>query len=399
MKALEFARRPARFAAARAAGELIPGLGASIGPIRLRDMDIPDRPGDDWQLVHTHLSGICGSDLATIDGRTSRWFEPVVSFPFVPGHEVVGTIESGERVVLQPVLSCATRDIDPPCRPCSEGLVGNCENVGFGSLEPGIQTGSCCDTGGGWSETFWAHPTQLHPVPDDLDDRAAVMVEPTACAIHAVLASAVADGETVIVIGAGTLGLTCIAALDRFTDAQIVAVAKYPEQRRRADDLGAHVVIAPDEVRRAVRRITGSNAVGGGEITRVAGGADVVIDCVGSASSIGDAIDVTRPRGRITLVGMPGQVRVDLAGLWQREISLTGAYTYGAERLSGERVEHTFSMAFDLVASAGLGALVSATYPLSRYVDALEHAANAGDRGAIKIAFDPRRSPTHRTET
>ena len=93
---------------------------------------------------------------------------------------------------------------------------------------------------------------------------------------------------------------------------------------------------------------------------------------------------------------MPGNVSLDLTGLWHREIELVGAYAYGTEQLpevdgtTGSRRARTFDLAFDLVRSADLGRLVSATYPLSRYRDAIEHAAAAGPRGAVKVAFDLR---------
>jgi NADPH:quinone reductase-like Zn-dependent oxidoreductase len=90
------------------------------------------------------------------------------------------------------------------------------------------------------------------------------------------------------------------------------------------------------------------------------------------------------------MVGMPGHVEVDLTGLWQREITLVGAYAYGTETLAGGSTRRTFDLAFELVASAQLGRLVSATYPLSRYPEAVAHAAAAGPRGAVKIAFDLR---------
>jgi threonine dehydrogenase-like Zn-dependent dehydrogenase len=115
-------------------------------------------------------------------------------------------------------------------------------------------------------------------------------------------------------------------------------------------------------------------------------GAEVVFDCVGSASSIDDALAIVRPREQVVLVGMPGRVAVDLTGLWHKEIRLVGAYAYGQES-TGER---TFDLAFDLVAGAGLGRLVSATYSLDRYRDAIDHAANAGARGAVKVVFDLR---------
>ena len=90
MKALVFERNLPRFAASRVASLLGSGRGAGIGPLQLLDAEPPELPGDDWFHLRPLLSGICGSDLATLDGRSSRYFEDMVSFPFVPGHEVVG---------------------------------------------------------------------------------------------------------------------------------------------------------------------------------------------------------------------------------------------------------------------------------------------------------------------
>ncbi|HCW01560.1 MAG: zinc-binding dehydrogenase [Acidimicrobiales bacterium] len=400
MKALQFRRNLPRYAAARVAGSITPGRGASAGPLKLVDLDTSRTPGPDWVRVRPRLSGICGSDLATVDGRSARYFEPLVSFPFVPGHEVVGDLDNGSRVVLEPVLGCVSRNLDPTCTPCAEGHLGNCEHTSFGDLGPGIQIGSCHDTGGGWSTAFNAHPSQLHPVPETLDDEAAVMVEPTACGVHAALMAEVPEGGVVAVLGAGTLGLVTLAALRAHaTPGTVVATARYPEQRRQAAALGADQVVAPDEIRRAVRRITGSRAIGApglgetpteGLVDRLTGGADVVIDCVGSSSSLTDALAIVRPRGRIVLVGMPAEVSLELTPLWHREITLVGAYTYGTETLPDGTERRTFDLAADLVGAASLGSLVSATYPLARYRDALEHAASAGRRGATKIAFDLR---------
>jgi len=400
MKALQFRRNLPRYAAARVAGSITPGRGASAGPLKLVDLDTSRTPGPDWVRVRPRLSGICGSDLATVDGRSARYFEPLVSFPFVPGHEVVGDLDNGSRVVLEPVLGCVSRNLDPTCTPCAEGHLGNCEHTSFGDLGPGIQIGSCHDTGGGWSTAFNAHPSQLHPVPETLDDEAAVMVEPTACGVHAALMAEVPEGGVVAVLGAGTLGLVTLAALRAHaTPGTVVATARYPEQRRQAAALGADQVVAPDEIRRAVRRVTGSRAIGApglgetpteGLVDRLTGGADVVIDCVGSSSSLTDALAIVRPRGRIVLVGMPAEVSLELTPLWHREITLVGAYTYGTETLPDGTERRTFDLAADLVGAASLGSLVSATYPLARYRDALEHAASAGRRGATKIAFDLR---------
>ena len=176
-----------------------------------------------------------------------------------------------------------------------------------------------------------AHESQLHAVPDDLDDDAAVMVEPTACAVHAALRAGVAEGDVVVVLGAGTLGLLSVAALRRLTGAgTIVAAAKHPEQRRLAADLGADTVCEPDEMPRLVRRLTGSMAYG----TQLTGGADGVLDCVGSDASIQQSLAVVKPRGRVTLVGMPAVVKLNLTTLWHRETELAGAYAYGTETLA-----------------------------------------------------------------
>ena len=136
MSTLLFERSLPRFAAARVVSSFGSGRGAGVGPLRLVERDAPVAPAAGWVHVDPILSGICGSDLATLDGRSSRYFEDIVSFPFVPGHEVVGTLTedatgaegtvlcAGSRVVLQPVLGCAARGIEPPCPACQAGQVG-----------------------------------------------------------------------------------------------------------------------------------------------------------------------------------------------------------------------------------------------------------------------------------
>ena len=84
MEALVFERKPVRYVAAAAASRVVPGAGGGVGPLRLRDIDPPELPGPEWHTIRPRLTGICGSDLATVEGRSSRYFEPLVSFPFVP---------------------------------------------------------------------------------------------------------------------------------------------------------------------------------------------------------------------------------------------------------------------------------------------------------------------------
>ena len=375
MKALQFERKVAKFAAGALAGRIVPGRGAKHGPLHLDDIDAPSLPAAGWVRLRPRLAGICGSDLATIDSASSRYFEPIVSFPFVMGHEVVGDLDDGSRAVLIPVLHCATRGIEPACGACAVGRINLCERIAFGHLEPGLQSGFCESTGGGWSLAMVAHESQLLRIPADLSDEAAVLVEPMACAVHAAQAIATDD---IAFIGAGALGLLTMAATRALRpNAHIVATAKYSEQRALAKSLGADRVVAPDELVRAIRSETASLVVG----VYLTSGVDTVVDCVGSASSLTDALRVVGPGGSVLVVGMPGHTHLDLTPLWHRETSLRGCYAY---------VRDDFDTALELVQRLDLGRLVSATYPLHRYEEAIEHAANAGPRGAVKIAFDMR---------
>jgi hypothetical protein len=212
--------------------------------------------------------------------------------------------------------------------------------------------------------------------------------------VHGALAARVDTDDTVVVLGTGTLGLLTLAALRQFTPAgAVVAVAKHPVQRELALALGATTVVEPAELKRAVRRSTGSLALGDGHIDRLTGGADVVIDCVGSETSLADSLAVVRPGGRITMVGMPGHVHVDLTGLWQRRRSLAGAYAYGTEVVAdptgnaahppGPHVRPRF----ELVEAADLAA--SSAPPIPRPL----HRRGGPRRrrpAAVKIAFDLR---------
>lgn len=382
VKALVFERQEARYAAASVASSIRPGSGAGVGPLHLADIDAPDLPSDDWSRIRPILTGICGSDLSTIDGHSSAYFDGLVSFPFVPGHEVVGRTAEGTRVVLEPVLGPASRG------EASGGeSPGDAPDYGYllaGSIGDGIQVGFCSGTGGGWGEEFVAHSSQLHTVPDEMSDETAVMLEPAAGGVHAA-ARAQIDGGLVIVLGAGTMGLVTIAAIRAYTNAEtIVAVAKYPVQKKFAAELGADVVVSPSETARAVRRITGCRMIG----DNLAGGADVTIDAIGNSASIQQAIGITRPRGRVMMVGMPGKVNIDLTALWHRETELVGAYTYGTDVWPDGTTVGSFERAVELAESADLGQLVSAKYPLDRYKDAIAHAAQAGQRGSIKVVFE-----------
>jgi threonine dehydrogenase-like Zn-dependent dehydrogenase len=395
--ALELFRSVPRYVAARAVGERLPGLLAGpLAPLRLVNREEPAVSGEGWARVRPRLSGICGSDLATISGRTSFYFSPLVSMPFVPGHEVVGELlddvdglSAGTRVVLDPVLSCAARGLEP-CSSCADGQTGRCDRITVGHVAPGLQTGYCADTGGGWGALLVAHRSQLHPVPDPIADTRAVLVEPLACAIHAALRARPEPGARVLVVGAGTLGLLTLLALRAFTGAgTVTVVAKHGRQRELATRFGATEVVDPSGAVGALRRSSRALRLKperGREF--LLGGVDVAIDCVGSRSSLELALRTARAGGRLVLAGLP-TAGVDLTPLWFRELDIVGAYTSGVERVNGQE-RHTFDLALELAADAPLEGFVGATYPLSRWRQAIDHALDAGRLGTFKVAFDPR---------
>jgi threonine dehydrogenase-like Zn-dependent dehydrogenase len=397
MIALELFRSIPRYVAAKTVSRRLPGLLAGpVAPLRLVNRDEPVTPGEGWARVRPRLAGICGSDLATISGQASFYFSPLISMPFVPGHEVVGELfdeldgmPAGTRVVLEPVLSCAARGLEP-CVSCAAGMTSRCDRITVGHVAPGLQTGYCSDTGGGWGGMLVAHRSQLHPVPDHVTDTKAVLIEPLACAIHAVLRARPEPGAAVLVVGAGTVGILSLLALREFTGVgPILMVAKHRRQRELALQLGATEVIDPAEAVPALRRSTHAYRLTPERGSPyLLGGVDIAIDCVGSKSSLDVALRTTRAGGRVVLAGMPA-AGADLAPVWFRELEITGAYATGTE-LTDDGPRSTFDMALDLAAEAPLEGMVGAVYSLSRWREALDHAFASGRLGTVKVAFDPR---------
>src|ERR1700694_1657984 len=273
MLALTFVRSIPSFAIVKAAGGRPDVATSALSMLKWGDIPEPELPTRDWVRVLPTLSGICGSDLAAIGGHASLYLYPLTSYPFVPRPEVVGTLEDGTRVVIEPVLGCKVRGVEPPCPRCAEGRPGLCYNVTEGPIEVGLQTGYCADTGGGWGEVLVAHPSQLHQVPSTLSDEAAVLIEPFACCVHAALRGSAGKADIVVVSGGGTIGLLTVAAIKLFTPPRrLIAVAKHPTQRDLARKLGADQVISPSEVFQRVRFATGARRLDGMNRSLLLGG-------------------------------------------------------------------------------------------------------------------------------
>ena len=404
MQAIEYIKSVPRYLMVRLLGKHWNWLytsGASC--IRLTEINEPQLPTPDWVKIKTRLSGICGSDLATITAKGSPYFSPFTSCPFVLGHEVVGEIAElgegvkgymvGARVVIEPVLSCEIRGIEPVCYQCSRGHFANCENITQGNISAGIQTGYCRDTGGGWSPYLLAHKNQIHCVPDSLSDEIAVLLEPFACALHSVLKANLKDTDAVLIIGAGTVGLLTIAAIRAIGRSnRILIVARYPHQRQLAQQLGADEILPSDKSLYAnFCGLTGAKSYQP-ELGKpvLLGGVDVTFDCVASAMTIDDALRFTRAQGRVMLVGMPAIPKnIDWTSVWYKELEISGAYTYGVESYAGEAVR-TFTLGIRLLEQMGdrLLPLIGERFSLKAYRQAIQAAMATGRSGAVKTVFD-----------
>jgi threonine dehydrogenase-like Zn-dependent dehydrogenase len=395
MLALEMFRSLPRHLAARAMGGRMPGiLSGPAAPLRLVTITEPKVAKPGWARMRTRMSGICGSDLGMLSGRTSLYFSGVVSLPMVPGHEVVADLledcddlPAGTRVVIDPVLGYAARGlVGDPAQPSNR-----CDGVTVGDVSPGLQTGFCHDTSGGWGQVLAAHRSQMYPVPDGLTDAQALLAEPVACAVHTALRARVGRGDRVLVSGAGAVGLFTTLALRQLTPAgDVTVVAKHKHQRDLAMAFGATDVVAPGEVVRGVRRATRALQVQP-ELgpPYLLGGVDVAVDAVGSKASVETALQVTRAGGRVVLSGMPAQA--DFSAAWFRELEVIGSYA-SANREPAADGRSCFDLALGLVAGPAMsevaGGVVS--YPLHRWREALDHAHSAGRLGTVKVAFDPR---------
>ncbi|MGB0716586.1 MAG: zinc-dependent alcohol dehydrogenase [Phycisphaerae bacterium] len=406
MKALQYRKSIPRYAVLKLFGSRYRKLYTSgIAPFSL--VDIPDfpLPTQSWMRVAPHLTGVCGSDLSTICAKGSPYLAPLTSLPFVMGHEIVGHVSEvgddvkgfsvGDRVVIHPALGCHARGISPACQACREGRDALCDFVTEGDISKGIQTGFCRDTGGGFSEGLVAHESQVYKVPEGIDDRAAVLIEPFACALHGAFRAEVSEDDTVLVIGCGAIGLLTIAALRaRGVKSRIVAVAKYDHQREHAMALGADELLhggGSTSSRYADWARVLDAKVYPPELGKptVVGGAAAVFDCVASSRTIDDGIRFTRAGGTFVLIGMPGvPYNVDWTPLWFKELSLHAAYAYGPERTAdGER--ETFDLALELMQpiAPALAKLVGQPHELADHRAALSSAIFTGRSGIAKTVF------------
>jgi threonine dehydrogenase-like Zn-dependent dehydrogenase len=377
---------------------------AGLAPLHRARLPGPEPPGPGWAVVRTRISGICGSDLSLLTGEDSLYLEPEATYPFVPGHEVVGEIERGldlpgplapgTRVAVWPALGCATRGAGEPCGACAAGWSGLCERRGEAFPGAAFSIGFSRETGGGWSERFLAHHSQLWPLPDAVPDLDAVLLDPAAAALAGLLRTQAASPRNNLVVGGGTIGLLSmeLARVLRLPG-RWTLLARHPAQVRWAA-AREHRVVAPRSSAEFRSWLAGEGAhpirvAGHGPVFR--GVFDRVLVAAGSAQAVRWALDAIAPRGDLALISAPAALPgFDPTAVWYRGVTVHGIHEYGPVPWDGAP-RHPYEVMLPLMRAGTLrvGDLVTHRFPLAEHRRAFATALGRADSGAIKVALVP----------
>lgn len=271
MKALVYGVAPEPVAVPDDANPLVQNLART--PTGLRDVPEPVLPHEDWVLTRPRLTGICGSDAKQIlmdfgAGDADNALSAFCSFPQVMGHEVVADVVAlglrarglavGQRVVLNPWLSCAPRGIQPPCPACEAGDYSLCWSFADGDLKPGIHTGVSADVTGGYAELMPAHDSMLFAVPERVPDEMAVFADPFSVSLHAITRHPPPRSGRALVYGAGSLGLCAVAILRAlYPEVAVAVVARFDAQAGLARRFGAAKVVAHEPRTAVIEELVG----------------------------------------------------------------------------------------------------------------------------------------------
>jgi threonine dehydrogenase-like Zn-dependent dehydrogenase len=405
MRALVFDLSMWKYAVAKAVGPRVRRIFYGPGTcFDLRDVPEPVAPGDDWLTLRPIMTGFCGSDLSAIFFKYSPAMSAVslsAGERAVFGHETLaevvhvganakGRVKEGDRVVIDPVLSCEPRGLDP-CGRCAVGEYATCERAGTAKPK-GVMLGACTEYPGGFSERMVAHKSQVFRVPDAVPNDVAVLAEPLSVAVHAVLRHPPKDGEDVLVVGGGVIAFAVLWAIKEICPgARVTLFTVEGYQLPIAESLGADRAWSPKDGSLLTQAaLATSSHVLKPVIGRrfLAGGFSRVFDCVGSKASLDDALRVTRGGGTIVLVGNSGVMSLDTTFLWNKELKVEGTVFYGNEDFRGARAR-TFDATLELLGTTKkpLAQLVTHKFPLERYGEAIEVNLDRGVHKSVKAVF------------
>lgn len=377
-------------------------------PMKIEELPDPALLGDDWMVLRTRLTGICGSDskqvLMDFEDAADNPMTAFISFPQVLGHEVVADVVEvgpavhdlavGQRVVLNPWLSCAPRGISPVCPECAVGNYSACWGFLDGRLAPGIHTGNSKDATGGFAELLPAHQLMAIPVPDAIDDEVAVLADPFSVSLHAITRHPPPPHGRVVVYGAGALGTTATAILRALhPDVEVATVARFPAQAAMAASLGARV-FAPEPRLALIEELAawcGATLRTPWEGLPVAypSHIDCVYDTVGYPETVEVGLRVLAHGGKLVQLGVASPARFEWTPWYFKELQLIGSNAFGIEEVDGVR-QHAIAHYLDLVRGGriDLAGMLTHRFRLEQWRDAFTAIIEQGTTDAIKVAFD-----------
>ncbi|MGH2508431.1 MAG: zinc-dependent alcohol dehydrogenase, partial [Ktedonobacteraceae bacterium] len=277
--------------------------------------------------------------------------------------------------------------VQPPCHACLSGNYNVCENAHL----PGPQ-----QLGGGWSEEMLVHEQQLFRIPEEMEDEQAVLLEPSAVAVHAVLRRPPQAGEKVLIIGAGTIGLLTLQVVRLLApQAEISVLARHNFQVEQATRMGASHIIYERDTYESIKEVTGAKLYQGGMLGNkmLLGGYDVIYDTVGTRQTVHDSLRWASARGTVVLVGLSlHQMSLDLSPIWHQEVNLIGTTGHGMESwpLGTNQQRPTFALTAEMIANGLLHPekLITHRFALNNFREALQTAMNKKGSRAIKVVFD-----------
>jgi threonine dehydrogenase-like Zn-dependent dehydrogenase len=369
-----------------------------LAPLQQEDIAWPPVLEPHHVRVHNRLGGICGSDIHFVqadgDFRIAPAALPGITRIYL-GHELVGDVvevgsevkgyKVGDRVASQTLAgSCLGQGREPLCRYCAAGNYALCEEAR--QQDPH-------SVGGGLAEEWVAHEGRFFPVPDDLSDEQAVLLEPAACGLRAALRRRAQPGDRVMVIGCGTIGSMTLQSIRAVQpDCEITALAQFDYQADMARKLGAsNIIMLGSDTYNEVARLTGGRVYRGRLGNRtVVGGFDLVYDCVGKPQTLRDALRWARADGTVVLVGVHmAPMNIDLTPVWYSEVELVGMMAHGGEDWQGERVS-TFDLVVRLLKEGKLNfdGFITHRFPLSEYRQAFLTAMDQARSHTFKVIFD-----------
>jgi L-iditol 2-dehydrogenase len=330
------------------------------------------KPGPGEALIKVEACAICGTDPKIV---AHGWPNNPPFGEYIPGHEYAGTIvargegvtayEVGARVAVEPHKGCGT------CENCIRGLYTTCLN--YGNLAAGHRHYGFT-VNGGYAQYAVNHVNTLHPIPESLSFDEATLITTAGTAQYGITRiGGVRVGETVVVSGPGPIGLMALQLAKAEGAGRLIFTGTRSERLELGKKLGAadiHINIREKNVVEEIMKLTGGV------------GADLTIECAGTAQAAKDAVEYTRKNGRVALVGIyQGDIAINLNKVVQWNMTLAGGKAEG---------DWSLRRVLPLMADGRIQAapLITHRFPLAQINEAMKTFVGR-EGGAIKVVIHP----------